>query len=154
VVQVKVFSVGGKHVGIVKAGSSVVYMSHTYLTERMARADINCWIAFHPQELEVEYTLYRQHPNGEFLYGTYATKEEAWKAIRGKVWWDPVTIYENGREIATFWHKHIGSSPSLTTKGAHNPVYALLKWGEDGWDETGWVTRWIGAKGVRTYRDS
>lgn len=142
----------GEH--IAKVGP---YTTPAYYTEGMAQADAACWVAFHGEETEqmAKYTLAVVALESGIkspLNGEWNTKEEAWLAVQETNFSESVTVYEDGKGIASFnWMFKNPDEPHPTKPGYVNRVRDLCKWTRAGWVATGVQAVGIGtARFIRT----
>lgn len=143
--------VNGQCFGRVLKGDKVLYVTKGYITHRMALADAKCWAAFHGKEETMPtYTLAldpmdsafgprplgRVTRDGKHITTEYATKGEVWEAVQRTFFNEPVTVFEDGKPVATFYWT-FGTAEPVPGKNMVRPVKNLKKWGRGGWEPTG-----------------
>jgi hypothetical protein len=141
----------GKFFTVVRDGAPVVHITRKYLTRRMAEAAAKCWWAFHGGEkimstytLAKESDLYgrqllgRVDSAGKHIPTEYASKADAWEAVKKTSFSDPVTVLEDGKPVATFtWLFKTPDEPVPGKPGYVRRVRDLGKWTSKGWKLTG-----------------
>jgi hypothetical protein len=132
-------------------GFDILFESPEYFTEAMAKADAECWMAFHGKgETMPTYTLaydpmdapggrraLGRVTNGKHVPTEYATKDDAWKAVQQTSYNEPVTVLEDGEPVATFYWLWAGEEPVPGKRNMVRRVSNLCKWTRVGWTPTG-----------------
>ncbi|MGI5408209.1 hypothetical protein ACQEV9_15580 [Streptomyces chartreusis] len=141
--KITITEANGEFYARVNNGDLIVYVTAEYLTERMALADARCWVAFHGKADAMPTYKLAIDPidttgGRRALKGEYATKADAWKAVQGTDFSEPVTVLEDGEPVMTFsWQFKTADEPHPTKPNTVRRVRDLCKWTRKGWEVTG-----------------